>query len=60
MQGIYIEQRKWFYGFGSLKGTGNKDFMRTVAISSPHVIDAGTVACLPNGERFGECIWPDK
>lgn len=46
--------------FGSLKDTGNKDSMRTVAISSPHVINAGTVAYLPDGKRFGECIWPES
>lgn len=46
--------------FGSFKDTGKKDSMRTVAISSPHVISAGTVACLPDGMRFGECIWPES
>lgn len=54
-----LNKEKGFMGtigmFGSLKYTGEK-----VAISSPHVISAGTVACLPDGMRFGECIWPES
>lgn len=62
--GYLLNNENGFMGtigmFGSLKGTGNKDSMQIVAFSSPHVISAGTVACLPDRERFGECIWPDK
>lgn len=46
--------------FGRLENRENHDSMQTVAISSAHVISAGTVASLPGGERFGECIWPDN
>lgn len=46
--------------FGRLENIVEHDSMQTVAISSPHVISAGTVASLPGGERFGECIWPDN
>lgn len=46
--------------FGRLENIVEHDSMQTVAISSAHVISAGTVASLPGGERFGECIWPDN
>lgn len=63
--GSYLQNNKnGFRGtigmFGRLENIDNHDSMQTVAISSPHVISAGTVASLPGGERFGECIWPDN
>lgn len=62
--GDYLQnKRNGFMGtigmFGRLENIVEHHSMQTVAISSAHVISAGTVASLPGGERFGECIWPD-
>lgn len=62
--GGYLQnKRNGFMGtigmFGRLENIVEHHSMQIVAISSAHVISAGTVARLPGGERFGECIWPD-
>lgn len=44
--------------FGEIRDTLQNDLSHTVALSSPHVISSGDIACSSSGERIGECIWP--
>lgn len=44
--------------FGEIRNTLQNDSFHTVALSSPHVISSGDVACSSTGEIIGECIWP--
>lgn len=40
--------------FGEIRTTRDNDSIQTVALSSPHVISSGDIACTSTGERFGE------
>lgn len=44
--------------FGEIKNALENDSIQTVALSSPHVISNGDIACSSTGDRIGECIWP--
>lgn len=46
--------------FGEIKNADENDSNQTVAISSPHVISSGEIACTATGGKFGECIWPEN
>lgn len=46
--------------FGEIKKADENDTNHTVALSSPHVISSGEIACTTTGGRFGECIWPEN
>lgn len=43
--------------FGEISTLENPS-IHTVALSSPHVISSGDIACSSTGERIGECFWP--
>lgn len=45
--------------FVEIKKALKNDSIQTVALSSPHVISSGDIACTSTGESFGECIWPE-
>lgn len=46
--------------FLAKKKADENDTNHTVALSSPHVISSGEIACSTTGGRFGECIWPEN
>lgn len=46
--------------FGEIKSTSANESVQTVALSSPHVISSGDIACSSTGVRFGKCIWPES
>lgn len=46
--------------FGEIKSTSANESVQTVALSSPHVISSGDIACSSTGFRFGKCIWPES
>lgn len=46
--------------FGEIKSKSNNKSVQTVALSSPHVISSGDIACSSTGVRFGKCIWPES
>lgn len=46
--------------FGEIKNALPCDSIQTVALSAPHVISSGDIACSSKGWRFGECIWPES
>lgn len=46
--------------FGEIKSTPANKSVKTVALSSPHVISSGDIACSSTGLRFGKCIWPES